>query len=105
MNIGLIGQSRSGKTTAFHLLTGTEPDPAAAFKHEVQHGVTHVPDPRVDKLAEISASKKKIYVTVEYVDAPAFDAGAAKSDWFAAALEGESKTPKRFCSWRALSGR
>ncbi|MDD5087184.1 MAG: DUF933 domain-containing protein [bacterium] len=91
MNIGLIGKSRSGKTTTFHLLTGTAPDPHAAHKHEVQMGVTHVPDPRVDTLAEISASKKKIYVTVEYVDAPAFDVGAAKSDWFASALEGGVK--------------
>ncbi|MFZ5434242.1 MAG: DUF933 domain-containing protein, partial [Calditrichota bacterium] len=79
------------KTTTFHLLTGTEPDEAAAFKHEVQRGITHVPDERVDTLSQISASKKNTYVTVEYVDAPAFDAGAAKSDWFASALEGGIK--------------
>ena len=91
MNIGLIGKSRSGKTTTFHLLTGTAPDPHSAHKHEVQLGVTHVPDSRVDTLAEISVSRKKTYVTIEYVDAPAFDAGAAKSDWFASALEGGVK--------------
>lgn len=91
MNIGLIGKSRSGKTTAFHLLTGTAPDPHVAHKHEVQLGVTLVPDPRVDTLAKISASRKKTYVTIEYVDTPAFDAGAAKSDWFASALEGGVK--------------
>jgi ribosome-binding ATPase len=92
MNIGLIGPSRSGKTTTFHLLTGTAPDPAAAFKHEVQHGVTHVPDPRIDKLSEMSHSKKSIFVTVEYVDTPALDAGASKSDWFSAAMDGGIKT-------------
>jgi GTP-binding protein YchF len=92
MNIGLIGPSRSGKTTTFHLLTGTAPDPAAEFKHEVQHGVTHVPDKRVDKLSEMSSSKKSIYVTVEYVDTPALDSGASKSDWFSAAMDGGIKT-------------
>ncbi|MBU0507342.1 DUF933 domain-containing protein [bacterium] len=91
MKIGLIGKSRSGKTTTFHLLTGTEPDPAATFKHEVQQGVTHVPDERVDKVADITGSHKRTCVTVEYVDAPAFDAGAAKSDWFTAALDGGVK--------------
>ena len=92
MNIGIIGPTRSGKTTVFHLLTGTAPDPHADLKHEVRHGVTSVPDPRVDKLAEISQSKKITYTTVEYVDMPPFDAGASKSDWFASALEGGIKT-------------
>lgn len=91
MNIGIIGPSRSGKTTTFHLLTGTEAKPAEEFKHEVQHGVTHVPDARVDKLAEISHSKKSVYVTVEYVDTPALEAGASKSDWFRAAMDGGIK--------------
>jgi GTP-binding protein YchF len=92
MNIGIIGPSRSGKTTVFHLLTGTEPKPEDAFKHEVQHGVTYVPDARVDKLSEMSASKKSVYVTVEYVDTPALEAGASKSDWFRAAMDGGIKT-------------
>ncbi|HEY3296242.1 MAG TPA: DUF933 domain-containing protein [bacterium] len=92
MNIGIIGPARSGKTTTFHLLTGTIPKPEDAFKHEVQHGVTHVPDARVDKLSEMSSSKKSIYVTVEYVDTPALEAGASKTDWFRAAMDGGIKT-------------
>jgi ribosome-binding ATPase len=92
MNIGLIGPARSGKTTTFHLLTGTQPDPHAAYKKEVQLGMSHVPDARVDKLSLMSQSKKSVFVTVEYVDTPAMEAGASKSDWFAAALEGGIKT-------------
>jgi GTP-binding protein YchF len=91
MNIGIIGPPLSGKTTTFHLLTATLPDPSAAFKREVQTGVTHVPDARVVKLAEISHSKKIIYTTVEYVDTPGIEAGASKTDWFAAALSGGVK--------------
>jgi GTP-binding protein YchF len=86
MNIGLIGLPQSGKTTLFHLLTGTAPNPTATFKREVLHGVTHVPDPRVDKLSEISRSKKTVYVTVEYVDTPALETGASKTDWFSGAI-------------------
>ena len=91
MNIGIIGPARSGKTTTFHLLTATEAKPGDEFKHEVQHGVTHVPDARVDKLSEMSASKKSVYVTVEYVDTPALEQGASKSDWFRAAMDGGIK--------------
>jgi ribosome-binding ATPase len=92
MNIGIIGPTRSGKTTVFHLLTGTAPDPHADLKHEVRHAVTSVPDPRVDKLGEISQSKKLTFTTVEYVDMPPFDAGASKSDWFAHAMDSGIKT-------------
>lgn len=92
MNIGLIGPTRSGKTTTFHLLTGTVAKAEDEFKHEVQHGITHVPDARVDKLSVMSASKKSVFVTVEYVDTPALDAGASKGGWFEAAMDGGIKT-------------
>ncbi|MBU0690671.1 YchF family ATPase [bacterium] len=91
MNIGLIGPPRSGKTTVFHLLTGTENDPNAAFKHEALHAVTHVPDVRVDKLAELSNSKKKDYVTVEYVDTPGIEEGSSKQNWFEGQVMSEIK--------------
>jgi hypothetical protein len=91
MNIGIIGPPLSGKTTTFHLLTGTKPNPSSAFKREMQTGVTFVPDFRVDKLAEISNSKKITHTTVEYVDTPGIEPGAAKTDWFAAALSGGVK--------------
>ena len=91
MNIGLIGPPRSGKTTVFHLLTGTENDPNAAFKREALHAVTHVPDKRVDKLAEISESKKKEYVTVEYVDTPGIEEGSSKQNWFEGQVMSEIK--------------
>jgi ribosome-binding ATPase YchF (GTP1/OBG family) len=91
MNIGLIGPPRSGKTTVFHLLSGTKNDPAAAFKHEALRSVTHVPDARVDKLAEMSKSKKTDYVTVEYVDTPGIEEGSSKQNWFEGQVMGELK--------------
>jgi GTP-binding protein YchF len=91
MNIGLIGTPQNGKTTIFHLLTGTEPDLAAAHKREVLRGMTHVPDPRVDRLAEMSDSKKIIYTTVEYLDTPGLEEGASKQSWFDSVFSSELK--------------
>ncbi|MBK8128624.1 MAG: redox-regulated ATPase YchF [bacterium] len=91
MNIGLIGAPQSGKTTVFHLLTGTEPDAAAAHKRETLRAMTHVPDPRVDKLAEMSESRKIVYTTVEYLDTPGLEEGASKQSWFEGVFSGELK--------------
>lgn len=92
MKIGIIGPSQSGKSTTFHLLTGTEPNPHALFKREVQMGMSTVRDPRVDRLAELSDSRKRTYLAVEYFDMPPLESGAAKSDWFTAAIDGGIKT-------------
>ncbi len=91
MNIGLIGAPQSGKTTVFHLLTGTEPDPAAMHKRESLRAVTQVPDPRVDKLGEMSDSRKLVYTTVEYLDTPGLEEGASKQSWFEGVFSGELK--------------
>ncbi|MCB1058636.1 MAG: YchF family ATPase [Calditrichaeota bacterium] len=91
MNIGLIGAPQSGKTTVFHLLTGTEPDPAAMHKRETLRAVTQVPDPRVDKLGEMSESRKLIHTTVEYLDTPGLEEGASKQSWFEGVFSGELK--------------
>ncbi|MCL4306576.1 YchF family ATPase [bacterium] len=91
MNIGIIGAPQSGKTTVFHLLTGTEPDPNALHKRETLRAVTQVPDARVDKLAEMSESRKVIYTTVEYLDTPGLEEGASKQSWFEGVFSGELK--------------
>ena len=43
-------------------------------------GVVLVPDERVDKLAELSKSKKKIYATVDFVDIAGLVKGAAQGE-------------------------
>lgn len=91
MNFGIIGLPRSGKTTTFHLLTGTEADPSGDYKREVIRMVTHVPDDRVDRLAGITGSKNKAYITVEYVDTPGLEQGSSKTDWFSSAIVGGLK--------------
>lgn len=91
MNIGLIGAPQSGKTTVFHLLTGTEPDLAATHKRESLRAVTQVPDPRLDKLSEMGGTRKIVYATVEYLDTPGLEEGASKQSWFEGVFNGELK--------------
>jgi GTP-binding protein YchF len=71
VKIAITGLANSGKTTIFNALTGLNlettlyPTQASAEPH---HGVVKVPDPRIDRLAEIYKPKKTTYATVEYVD-------------------------------------
>src|SRR5207244_7261457 len=70
MKVGLTGFAGAGKTTVFLALTGLETK--AAAPGAVNLGVIKVPDPRVDKLAEVYEPRKTTYAEVTFVDfAPA----------------------------------
>src|SRR5919109_2855319 len=71
MKIGLIGRRGSGKTTLFNMLTGLQVQVGAyAGKEETHLGVIKVPDPRVDKLAEVFKPKKTTYAEIRFTDFP-----------------------------------
>jgi GTP-binding protein YchF len=78
MKIGLIGLAKSGKTTLFNLLTGSNVQTARfdTGRAELHTGVARVPDPRVDRLSALFKPKKTTYATFEVVDL----AGIAKGD-------------------------
>ena len=63
-----------GKSTLFSLLTGSPAAPPSG-RPEARMGIARVPDPRVDRLAEMYQPKKKTYATVEYVDVPGVKKG------------------------------
>jgi GTP-binding protein YchF len=75
MRAGILGLSLVGKSTLFHLLTGTPAAPPGG-RPEARVGVARVPDRRVFRLAEMFQPKKRTLATVEYVDVP----GIAKGD-------------------------
>lgn len=70
MELALIGLQKSGKTTVFNALTGghAQTSAFAGGKVEPNVAVVKVPDPRVDKLAEIFEPKKITHATVKYTD-------------------------------------
>lgn len=68
LKIGLVGYQGSGKTTLFQWLTGVPADPSLA--HRGQSAVVSLPEPRLEKLAEIYHSKKITPAGLEIVDTP-----------------------------------
>ncbi|MGO9584378.1 MAG: redox-regulated ATPase YchF [Acidimicrobiales bacterium] len=80
--VGLVGLPNSGKSALFNALTGgnatVAPHPFSTIETEV--GVAHVPDPRVDLLANMSHSHKIVYAGFEVVDIAAIGKGAEKGD-------------------------
>ena len=80
MLIGIVGKPNVGKSTFFKAATLADVlianYPFATIDPNV--GVVLVPDERVDKLAELSHSAKKIYATVDFVDIAGLVKGAAK---------------------------
>jgi ribosome-binding ATPase len=76
--LGLVGLPNAGKSSLFNALTGAgvpvAPHPFSTTETTV--GVAQVPDERLWKLAEMSASRKVVPAGVEFVDIAALVKGA-----------------------------
>lgn len=82
LSIGIVGLPNVGKSTLFKTLT-KKPVLIANYPFatiDPNVGVVLVPDERVDKLAELSKSKKKIYATVDFVDIAGLVKGASTGE-------------------------
>jgi ribosome-binding ATPase len=80
--LGIVGLPNAGKSSLFNALTGGA---AVVASHpfsttETQSGVAQVPDDRLLRLAEMSASRKTVHATVEFVDIAGLVAGAASGE-------------------------
>jgi GTP-binding protein YchF len=75
MKIGIVGFPGAGKSTVFNALTGlAEEGPTGRNRERI--GVIKVPDRRVDRLAELSQSKKKVYAEITFIDVAGRPEGA-----------------------------
>src|SRR3989338_8550971 len=82
LSIGIVGLPNVGKSTLFKALTKNDiliaNYPFATIDPNI--GVVPVPDERLDKLSEMSKSKKKIPAIVEFYDIAGLVKGANKGD-------------------------
>jgi GTP-binding protein YchF len=82
LSIGIVGLPNVGKSTLFNALTNAgilaANYPFATI--EPNTGVVPIPDPRVEKLAEIFGSKKATHATVTFVDIAGLVRGASRGE-------------------------
>ena len=68
--LGIIGFERSGKTSLFNAVTGSEHAVGFATHQDPHVGVAKVPDGRLDRLSAMYRPKKTTPASLSYVDFP-----------------------------------
>jgi ribosome-binding ATPase YchF (GTP1/OBG family) len=83
LSAGIVGLPNVGKSTLFNAVTRTHKAPAENYPFctiDPNMGVVTVPDPRLEKIAQISHSKKIVPAAIEFVDIAGLVKGASAGE-------------------------
>jgi len=83
LRVGIVGLPNVGKSTLFNAVTRTRKAEAANYPFctiDPNVGVVNVPDARLDRLTEMSKSKKTVYAAIEFVDIAGLVKGASQGE-------------------------
>ncbi len=83
LSAGIVGLPNVGKSTLFNALTRTHKAPAENYPFctiDPNLGIVTVPDPRLEKIAQISYSKKIVPTAIEFVDIAGLVKGASAGE-------------------------
>ncbi len=79
MKVGFIGLPGSGKTTCFGIVAGRSREDLHSGAGQAQIAVVKIPDPRLDRLAELFSSVKVVQSELVFVDCMALNKGESAS--------------------------
>jgi GTP-binding protein YchF len=83
LSAGIVGLPNVGKSTLFNAVTRTRKAEAANYPFctiEPNQGVVAVPDPRLEALAKMSRSARRVPAAIEFVDIAGLVAGASQGE-------------------------